>query len=660
MALAMVCLFIPAKTLHAASGRPENPHYDTNGNPEWDYVYFGKYPQSEVDMNEIPEVTESKLRNAVYNVNGDAVIDGIKYRRVAYYDEDDYDCTTKLYRYFRYDPIKWRVLNNSGRSLLLLSDSCLLYEYTNAGEASNNPEYATSKHRSVLNGYRDAENTPGIDYSQKGTNFYSMAFTKSEQEILEKQTLPEDVGKTDYITIPTEKQISNVDYGFQNAADRAAGGSDYLKFFYSQLHTVDENFPIGYDVLRTSRHVLYNCNSQTFSDRYQGILRPVITISLNSDLWSMENPGNTFDAMDISLADLNMPRDTFTYNGKACEPVITSAKYNSENLEENIDYTCSYDNNINAGEASVIIQGTGDFTGTKTIPFSIRKAAQQFSLPQQEYSMLLNDPDFRLNPALIQGDGFFSYQSDNTDVVSVNNYGTVSINGCGNATLTVTVGETSNYNSSSEEIDIIVKAEIKSADIDLSDYTFIYNGTAHKPNIHVSFDGKSLTEGIDFNLSYSNNINAGTANVIIEGTGDYIGSITKPFTISKASQSFNIQQKYQKTYGDKSFKLNPKPRNGNGAFTYNTSNSKVAKVSKNGAVTITGCGKAVVTTTMKASNNYKQTQQKTTIIVVPKKATLSKPQSKAKGQLMLKWKKTQKHRVMRFPIPSTAKRKQSW
>lgn len=43
-------------------------------------VYFGSYPQKEILGEEITD----ELRNAVYDINGDAVINGKKYRRLSW------------------------------------------------------------------------------------------------------------------------------------------------------------------------------------------------------------------------------------------------------------------------------------------------------------------------------------------------------------------------------------------------------------------------------------------------------------------------------------------------------------------------------------------------------------------------------------------------
>ena len=40
-----------------------------------------------------------------------------------------------------------------------------------------------------------------------------------------------------------------------------------------------------------------------------------------------------------------------------------------------------------------------------------------------------------------------------------------------------------------------------------------YDGTAHKPDVIVAWLENKLIEGTDYTLSYSNNVNAGTAQV---------------------------------------------------------------------------------------------------------------------------------------------------
>ncbi len=59
----------------------------------------------------------------------------------------------------------------------------------------------------------------------------------------------------------------------------------------------------------------------------------------------------------------------------------------------------------------------------------------------------------------------------------------------------------------------------------------VYTGQAI--TFTVSLDG--LTEGTDFEVAFSDNVNAGTGKVTVYGIGEYSGSFEKTFTISKAT-----------------------------------------------------------------------------------------------------------------------------
>lgn len=63
-----------------------------------------------------------------------------------------------------------------------------------------------------------------------------------------------------------------------------------------------------------------------------------------------------------------------------------------------------------------------------------------------------------------------------------------------------------------------------------------YTGEEITPAVTVTLGGETLTEGVDYTVSYSNNINAGTtATVNVKGAGIYTGSMSRVFTITPAS-----------------------------------------------------------------------------------------------------------------------------
>ncbi|MBR5336680.1 MAG: hypothetical protein IK152_01720, partial [Lachnospiraceae bacterium] len=68
-----------------------------------------------------------------------------------------------------------------------------------------------------------------------------------------------------------------------------------------------------------------------------------------------------------------------------------------------------------------------------------------------------------------------------------------------------------------------------------------YTGSALTQNPKVTVDGTVLSEGVDYTLSYANNVNVGTATMTITGIGDYTGTKDVPFKILKASQAKDMK-----------------------------------------------------------------------------------------------------------------------
>ena len=66
--------------------------------------------------------------------------------------------------------------------------------------------------------------------------------------------------------------------------------------------------------------------------------------------------------------------------------------------------------------------------------------------------------------------------------------------------------------------------------------TKAFTGKNITQSITVKYNGKTLKNGTDYTVSYSNNKNIGTATVKIAGKGSYTGTITKTFKINPAKQ----------------------------------------------------------------------------------------------------------------------------
>ena len=77
------------------------------------------------------------------------------------------------------------------------------------------------------------------------------------------------------------------------------------------------------------------------------------------------NSGNTV----IEVTNAN----SLVYTGKALTPEV-KVTYNGAELARDKDYTVSYADNTNAGTATVIVDGKGNYEGTKTVNFNIGRA----------------------------------------------------------------------------------------------------------------------------------------------------------------------------------------------------------------------------------------------------------------------------------------------
>lgn len=150
--------------------------------------------------------------------------------------------------------------------------------------------------------------------------------------------------------------------------------------------------------------------------------------------------------------------------------------------------------------------------------------------------------------------------------------------------------------------------------------SYVYNGSAKKPSVKITDGSYTLKNGTDYTVSYSKNINAGTAVVQITGNGAYTGSKNVNFSIKQANAKLEFKStKLTKKFGSSSFTNGFKTKKTDGKISYSSNNTKVASVDKNkGQIKIVGVGKATITATAKAGTNYKA--GKTSFVLTVSKA----------------------------------------
>ena len=166
------------------------------------------------------------------------------------------------------------------------------------------------------------------------------------------------------------------------------------------------------------------------------------------------------------------------------------------------------------------------------------------------------------------------------------------------------------------EIPALSRISISKASVTLSTSTYAYDGKAKKPGVMVKLNGKTLKNGTDYTVSYSNNTKVGTAKVTITGKGNYTGSVSKTYSIKNNFKKATISGISNKSYTGKNItqsitvKHNGKTLKKGTDYTVSYSNNKNIGTA---TVKITGKGSytGTVTKTFKI-NPAKQEIQKLT------------------------------------------------
>ena len=101
------------------------------------------------------------------------------------------------------------------------------------------------------------------------------------------------------------------------------------------------------------------------------------------------------------------------------------------------------------------------------------------------------------------------------------------------------------------EIPALSRISISKASVTLSTSTYAYDGKAKKPGVTVKLNGKTLKNGTDYTVSYSNNTKVGTATVKITGKGNYTGSVSKTYSIKNNFKKATVSGISTKTFTGK-------------------------------------------------------------------------------------------------------------
>ena len=146
--------------------------------------------------------------------------------------------------------------------------------------------------------------------------------------------------------------------------------------------------------------------------------------------------------------------------------------------------------------------------------------------------------------------------------------------------------------------------DIKDAVITLSESTYTYDGTEKKPTVTSVKLNDAELNATYYTVSYSNNTNAGDATVTVTGNGIYKNAATKTFTIGKGTITLSYSAATAEGRIGETFTAPTLNNPSQVAVTYSSSNTEVATIGTDGAVTLKGPGKTTITATFAGNDNY--------------------------------------------------------
>jgi len=242
----------------------------------------------------------------------------------------------------------------------------------------------------------------------------------------------------------------------------------------------------------------------------------------NSDVQQLYIPDESAVSITTVSALVTLEYDETPYDGTMKEPTVTI-----EGLTQDVDYTISYENNIDAGNASVVITGIGDYFDSFKKTFKILPI-KMTGITANAYSGVYDKMGHTFTLSGVLAGANVTYSETEDGYYSATKPTRVEI-GETVVYFKVSLKNYEDYYGSTKIT--ILPISIASKTATLSESSFVYDGKAKTPSVTIT----DLVAGKDYTVAYTNNINAGTAKAVVTGKGNYSGTIEKEFTITPAS-----------------------------------------------------------------------------------------------------------------------------
>jgi uncharacterized protein YaiE (UPF0345 family) len=267
------------------------------------------------------------------------------------------------------------------------------------------------------------------------------------------------------------------------------------------------------------------------------------------------------------------------------------------------------------GSGSAIItatqSGSANFVaGSTSTTFTVNPATPvltNFSIPVKTFG----DADLTIAPPNSNSTGLFTYTSSDTEVATIAG-DIITIVGAGTTTITATQANAGIYTSGTITALFRVNRIVPVLDnFSIPEKTFEDTDFTLTPPTSIGIGAFTYTSSNPAVATIVGDVvsiaGAGnsTITVVQEGSRNYASRTTtallRVYLLSPTLSSFSVPAK---TFGNETFSLVPPTSNSDGAFTYTSSNPRVATIAEN-VVSMVGVGTTMITANQASSANYR-------------------------------------------------------
>ena len=271
------------------------------------------------------------------------------------------------------------------------------------------------------------------------------------------------------------------------------------------------------------------------------------------DDWQKAVEGPTHSKYSMANVTVTLPEKYFYYDGGSIAPEV-EVKEGRSHLRRDIDYVVKYRNNVNAGTATVEVEGRGAYVGTKRASFTIMPAEIErawLNATQWTYrgSAITPSVYVRANVAGVSKTVANGIKASNSNFRIT--YSGSRVNA---GTYVVTITGRGNYTGTASAKFTVSKARLNG--LRLSGTSLPYTGSVVHPAVTVTANCGGTTKAVATGVrSSTNNVSVsysagskglGTYTVTVTGRGNYSGTMRATYKIVKPSPTVQYRAHVQK------------------------------------------------------------------------------------------------------------------